>query len=83
MLTYYFIDYFLFLSQISSHSCSLQLCLGADELVGVISTELTVPIGVFARHGKQIVVAEGVRYPRRSLPCQHPVRQYLNDTLLL
>ena len=83
MLTYYFIDYFLFLSQISSHSCSPQLCLGADELVGVISTELTVQIGVSARNGKQIIVAERMRYSRRFLPCQHPVRQYLNDTPLL
>ena len=83
MLTYYFIDYFLFLSQVSSHSCSPQLCLGADELVGVISTELTVQIGVSARHGKQIIIAEGVRYPRRFLSCHHPVRQYLNNTPLL
>ena len=73
MLTCYVIDYFSFLGQFNSNSCSFQLCLGANELVGVSSTELIVQIRVSTSHDKQIVVAEGVRYPRRSLSCHHPV----------
>ena len=73
MFTYYVIDYFSFLGQFNSHSSSFQLCLGADELVSVSSTELTVQIRVSTSHDKQIIVAEGVRYPRRPLSCHHPI----------
>ena len=83
MLTYYVIDYFSFLSQFNSNSCSFQLSLGADELVGVSITEFIVQIRVSTRHDKQIVVADRVRYPRCSLSSSHPVLKYLSNTLLL